>query len=146
MTSPKLRILLVEDHSATADAVRRYLEVTGYWVHVAPDVRQARAFAKGNSFDLLLADIQLPDGTGWDLMRSLRRDGDVPGVAISGFGSEADLARSKQAGFDLHLVKPLSPEELTAALEVVAAGRPQRRRHLPKQVTRPKAGNGATPR
>src|SRR5947209_5623296 len=99
MIAPKLRILLVEDHAGTADAVRKYLEVTGYCVHVARDVRCARAFAKANDFDVLLSDIQLPDGTGWDLMRTVRRRGEVGGVAISGFASDSDLERSKAAGF-----------------------------------------------
>lgn len=124
MSAPKLRILLVEDHSATANAVRKYLEVTGYAVHVAPDVRCAREYAQENEFDVLLSDIKLPDGTGWDLMRRLRRGGPVAGVAISGYGSESDIERSRAAGFGIHLVKPLSPDELTAALEVVAAARP----------------------
>jgi DNA-binding response OmpR family regulator len=124
MSAPKLRILLVEDHAATANAVRKYLEVTGYAVHVAPDVRCAREYADENEFDVLLSDIKLPDGTGWDLMRRLRRGRHVAGVAISGYGSETDIERSRAAGFGIHLVKPLSPDELTAALEVVAAGRP----------------------
>jgi DNA-binding response OmpR family regulator len=146
MSAPKLRILLVEDHSATADAIRKYLQVTGYAVHVAPDVRCAREYAQENEFDVLLSDIKLPDGTGWELMRGLRRAGHVAGVAISGYGSAADTERSRAAGFGLHLVKPLSPDELTAALEVVAAPRPAGSRDQRRDRSRASRTTGSTAR
>jgi CheY-like chemotaxis protein len=148
MSAPKLRILLVEDHSATANAVRKYLEVTGYAVHLAPDVRCAREYAQENEFDVLLSDVKLPDGTGWELMRALRRDGDgdVAGVAISGYGSDADMERSRAAGFGLHLVKPLSPDELTAALEVVAAARSVGSRDRRRDRSRATRTTGSTAR
>jgi CheY-like chemotaxis protein len=146
MSAPKLRILLVEDHSATASAIRKYLEVTGYAVHIAPDVRCAREYAQENEFDVLLSDLKLPDGTGWELMRALRRDGDVAGVAISGYGSAQDMERSRAAGFGLHLVKPLSPDELTAALEVVAAARSVGSRHQRRDRSRASRTTGSTAR
>ncbi len=120
-SSPKLRVLLVEDHAATANALRRYLEQIGYAVHVAPDARCAREYAVTDKFDVLICDIGLPDGNGWNLMRNLRRRRDFVGIAISGFGSESDLERSSAAGFRLHLTKPFSPDDLTDALEHVAA-------------------------
>lgn len=118
--SAKPRILLVEDHTATANAIGKYLRLLGYTVQIAQDVRCARELAGKHDIDVLVADIALPDGTGWDLMRELRRDHPIRGIAISGFAGPADLERSTAAGFALHLAKPLSPDELTDALESLA--------------------------
>ena len=117
--SQKTFLLLVEDHAATARAVEKYLNAIGYRVRVASDVVSARKLGAEHAFDVVVCDIQLPDGNGWDLMRELNRKRALPGIAISGFGSEADLNRSARAGFTKHLAKPFSPEDLTAALESV---------------------------
>jgi CheY-like chemotaxis protein len=68
-------------------------------------------------FDLLLSDLRLRDGNGWDLLRRLGEKGWRPqqAIAISG-GNEADVAKSKSAGFRAHLVKPIAPQVLEAAL------------------------------
>lgn len=117
--SRKTSILLVEDHASTALAVSKYLKAIGYDVEVASDVASARRLAADRAFDIIVCDIQLPDGTGWELMRGLNRTRPIPGVAISGFASDADIARSERAGFAKHLAKPFSPEDLTAALEAL---------------------------
>lgn len=109
--------MLVEDHTSTARAVGKYLEAIGYDVEIAGDAASARKLAREQSFDILVCDIQLPDGNGWDLMRELSRKGSLPAIAISGFASEVDIERSERAGFAKHLAKPFSPEDLTAALE-----------------------------
>jgi DNA-binding response OmpR family regulator len=73
--------------------------------------------------DLVLSDIALPDGTGWDMMRHIRsRWAHVPGIAMSGFGSEEDAGRSREAGFATHLTKPTLVPLLRAAIEA-ALGR-----------------------
>ncbi|MFL6542710.1 MAG: response regulator [Chthoniobacterales bacterium] len=115
--SQKISILLVEDHAATGRAVDKYLSSMGYNVQLAADVASARKLAAENAFDVLVCDIQLPDGNGCDLMRELNRKRSLPGIAISGFASEADVERSARAGFIKHLAKPFSPEDLTAALQ-----------------------------
>jgi CheY-like chemotaxis protein len=112
-----ISILLVEDHAATARAVEKYLTLVGYRVHVAADAADARELAAKQSFDLVLCDINLPDGNGWDLMRELNRARPIPGIAISGFASADDIRRSERAGFARHLAKPFSPEDLMTAVE-----------------------------
>ena len=68
-------------------------------------------------FDLLLSDIGLPDGTGWDLLRELRAGArPIRAIAISGLGAPEDLERSESAGFSEHLVKPVAPEKLEEAV------------------------------
>jgi CheY-like chemotaxis protein len=90
--------------------------------------------AAGSRFDLLLSDLRLPDGNGWDLLRRLEEAGWRPehAIAISGWGSETDLAKSKSAGFQAHLIKPLAPEALKMVLDRVATTiRPKKTKRSP---------------
>ena len=128
MSREHLRVIVVEDHADTAEALRKFLTKIGYKVYVAPDLASARALAKAVEFDLLLSDLQLPDGTGWDLMEELTAEGPVRGVAMSGFNTEADVERSRTVGFLDHLAKPLRPERLSAALRRAAGTTVSRRR------------------
>jgi len=121
MSRKPLRVIVVEDHADTAEGLRRFLTSVGYRVYVAPDVASARALAKAVEFDVLLSDLQLPDGTGWDLMEELSAEGPVKAVAMSGFNSEADVERSMRVGFLDHIAKPLVPEALSAALDRAVA-------------------------
>lgn len=109
----------MEDHPATARAIGKYLDAIGYNVEVAIDIASARKLAANHVFDILVCDIQLPDGNGCELMRELNRKRSLPGIAISGFASDADMLRSDRAGFAKHLAKPFSPDDLTAALEAL---------------------------
>jgi two-component system, chemotaxis family, CheB/CheR fusion protein len=110
------RILLVEDHADTSEALGRLLVLRGHSVGVAHDVRSALELGRRDPFDLVISDISLPDGTGVELMTQLRASG-MRGIAISGFGMSGDLERSKAVGFAEHLVKPLSLEKLEAAID-----------------------------
>jgi PAS domain S-box-containing protein len=121
-----LRILLVEDHADTAEAMAELLGLLGHQVTVAGDVAGAltagEAAASCGSLDLLISDLGLPDGSGLDVMRALSRFR-VPGIALSGYGMEEDVRRSHEAGFRRHLTKPVSLPQLQAALrEIVGAG------------------------
>ena len=72
-------------------------------------------------FDLVLCDIGLPDGTGYDVISKAKTKGPIKAVAITGFGTDEDIRRSKEAGFDFHLVKPVDFQELRTVLEQVGA-------------------------
>jgi two-component system CheB/CheR fusion protein len=117
MSREPYRIIVVEDHASTAEALRKFLTTIGYKVYIAPDVASARALAKAIEFDLLLSDLRLPDGTGWDLMKELSATKPVSAIAISGHNTEADVEKSRKVGFLDHIAKPLVAEELTAAIE-----------------------------
>jgi PAS domain S-box-containing protein len=115
--APGISILYVEDHEDTARVIKLLLEGRGYRVTVASDLAGARAAATGRRFDLMISDIGLPDGTGLDLMRDLRACGAVArGIAISGFGTREDIARSIDAGFSEHLIKPVNFQQLDEAV------------------------------
>jgi signal transduction histidine kinase/CheY-like chemotaxis protein len=112
-----LRILLVDDHQDTCVALERLLVRRGHLVAAAHNVRSAMEAAARNSFDLLISDIALPDGTGTELMTYLRAMSQMPGIAISGFGMNGDVQKSLEAGFIEHLVKPVKMENLEAAID-----------------------------
>jgi CheY-like chemotaxis protein len=84
---------------------------------VAAGVQEALDLAATSDtrFDLLFSDLRLPDGNGWDLLRRLEDGGRRPrqAAAISAWGSETDVAKSKSAGFAAHLVKPIAPQIAT---------------------------------
>jgi len=112
-----LRILLVDDHPDTCAALEKLLTLRGHSVAAAHSMREAMEVAgAGVSFDLLISDVGLPDGNGMDLIRYLRAQRPIRGIAISGFGMDADIRKSIEAGFAEHLVKPVKLEKLEAAI------------------------------
>jgi PAS domain S-box-containing protein len=118
-----LRILLVEDHEDTAEAMADLLRLIGHEVEVARSVTTALALAAtfpGGGIDLVVSDLGLPDGSGHDLMRELVRLYGWKGIALSGYGMEEDIRRSQEAGFARHLTKPVNLEALRAAIGQVA--------------------------
>lgn len=116
----RLRILLVEDHRDTRHALSRLLTHFGHQTSVADGTRTAIQMMASHHFDLVLCDIGLPDGSGYDVISKAKAKGPIKAVAITGFGTEEDLRRSKEAGFDYHLIKPVDFQELRAVLEQVA--------------------------
>jgi len=116
-----LRLLLVEDNEPTLEVMTTLLELAGHDVKPAPDVRTARKLAESHPFDLVVSDLGLPDGNGFDLMVELRDRYGLKGIAVSGFGMEEDLRRSRASGFLEHLVKPVDIDKLKAALARAAA-------------------------
>ena len=115
-----LRIFLVENHHDTLEYMQMYLEMFGHTVLTADSMTEALATLPGANCDVLLSDIGLPDGDGWTLMRCLQLPRPIYGIAMSGFGMGADQLRSQEAGYRHHLLKPINPKELDAALEAAA--------------------------
>ncbi len=111
------RILVVDDHLDTCIGMKLLLERRGYSVRIANNVASALTQAAEDYPDLLISDLGLPDGTGFDLMEKIRLSSDVRGIALSGFGTEEDVARSRKAGFTEHLIKPVNVEALDAILK-----------------------------
>lgn len=116
-TARPLRILLVEDHIDTSRAMARLLSRIGHQVRTAGTVRAAVDAVRAGPVDLVISDLGLPDGNGHDLMRMLRGFGPVRGIALSGYGSDDDVRRSQDAGFDTHLTKPTDFENLVETIE-----------------------------
>jgi signal transduction histidine kinase len=114
-----VRLLLVEDHEDTNRSLTRLLRRRGYDVYPAYDVRSALDLAATKQFDVLVSDIGLPDGSGTDLLKALRAKGEVLGIALSGYGMEEDVRRSRDVGFSHHLVKPVDLNKLDSIIQAV---------------------------
>ena len=121
-SSAKLRILLVEDHKDTAQIMARLLEQLDYEIKTADSIAAARKLTAVYSFDLVVSDLGLPDGSGNDLMRELRGKHAMKGIALTGWGMEEDVRATVEAGFDRHLTKPVNFQSLVAAIREVVQG------------------------
>lgn len=122
-----LHILLVEDHPDTADAMETLLSVVGHRVTVANTARDALAAAEaaqagrdGGGIDLVISDVGLPDVSGHELMSELKSRFHLRGIALSGYGMDEDVQRSREAGFERHLTKPVNMQILQEAIREVA--------------------------
>ncbi len=123
-----IRVLLVEDHEPTRIALTQLLTRRHYEVKTAATLVEARALSHEQAFQLLISDIGLPDGSGLELIKELRaRNKDLRGIALTGYGMEQDIARSQEAGFTVHLTKPVGVQSLERALAqaVEAAALPE---------------------
>jgi len=120
-TMTSLRILLVEDHDDTRRVLARLLTHFGYQVSIASTLEEALNTIKSERFDAILSDIGLPDGTGYDLISEAKRTQQVKAVALTGYGMSNDVRRSKEAGFDFHLTKPVDIAELRSVLRRLSA-------------------------
>ena len=120
-TSKPLRILLVEDHQDTRRTLSRLLTHFGHNVVTADNVGRAMAIMASNNIDAVLCDIGLPDGSGYEVAAQARANGGIKAIALTGFGTEQDVQRSKEAGFDFHLVKPINFQELQTVLDQSSA-------------------------
>ena len=116
--SPKsgLRVLLVEDHPSSRQALARLLANRKIEVIEAANATEALAKAQAHPFDLVISDIGLPDINGYELMKQLKATYGCSGFALTGYGSQADIAQSKAAGFTIHLTKPVQTQALDDAL------------------------------
>lgn len=119
-----LRILYVEDHADTRVVMERLLTGEGYAVVAADSCRAAREAATAGPFDLLIADVGLHDGDGWQLLAELQELYPLRGIVVSGYGMASDVAESVHAGFDRHLTKPIDFPSLAKTIEEVAASLP----------------------
>src|SRR5262245_12666657 len=116
-TSKPLRILLVEDHMDTRRTLSRLLTHFGHNVVTADNVEGAMDIMGSDNVDAVLCDIGLPDGSGYEVAAQARAKGHIKAIALTGFGTEQDVQRSKEAGFDFHLIKPINFQELRSVLE-----------------------------
>ncbi|RBP44338.1 PAS domain S-box-containing protein [Roseimicrobium gellanilyticum] len=112
----QVRVLLVEDHPDTARVLAVLLRRAGYNVDTAVSVASALELGDANTYDLLVSDLGLPDGSGYELMRRMRETRPMKGIAMSGFGMDRDVQKSLQAGFSEHVVKPVDIGQLQAAM------------------------------
>ncbi|MGA7215238.1 MAG: response regulator [Terrimicrobiaceae bacterium] len=114
-----MRILLVENHEDTLTYLTRYLQQLGHDVCAVSDMASALRAVSSSRFDVLISDIGLPDGDGWQLISQMKSK--PFGIAMSGFGASSDREKSQAAGYKHHLTKPFLPDDLDALLEEAAS-------------------------
>lgn len=115
-----LMILVVDDHFDTVRALNHLLSALGHEVRSATSVRGAMELARANSFDLLISDLGLPDGTGLELMRQVNQLRPTKGIAVTGRDEPGDLRDCENAGFAARLTKPTDLPRLLATIQQVA--------------------------
>ena len=121
-----MRILVVEDDREAADLLVLILQERGATVSMAGDYEAGVAALQAQGIDMLVSDIGLPGKDGYDLIRYVRASQDayagVPAIALTAFGRETDRQLAMDAGFNLHLAKPLQPQKLLDAIKALSAG------------------------
>ena len=118
-----LSIFIVENHADTLKYLTMYLKQLGHHVQSARSLKEALAELPASDCDVLISDIGLPDGDGWELMERAHFERPVYAIAMSGFGMNSDRQKSKAAGYRHHVLKPFSPDELEPMLEEAARER-----------------------
>jgi CheY-like chemotaxis protein len=115
-----LRILVVENHADTLRILKSYLESLGHTVTAASNKAQALREVPGLPLDVLISDIGLADGSGWELLAEAQFAAPVFAVAMSGYGMRSDQDKSTRAGFQRHIRKPFDLDLLDEILDEAA--------------------------
>jgi len=115
------RVLLVEDHTDTRQVLERLLTSFGCVVSSAGSVAEAVRLADQGEYDVLISDIGLPDGSGMQVMEHVRGRRAMKGIALTGYGQDEDLRRSREAGFETHLTKPVNFQVLRETIKKVVS-------------------------
>ena len=115
-----LRLLLVDDHADTRGVLSRLLTRCGHKVVTTDSAQKALGILEASQFDALISDIGLPGENGYHLVGEAKRKQSLKSVALSGFGTDADIQRSLEAGFDYHVTKPIDFEGLRQLLQKIA--------------------------
>jgi CheY-like chemotaxis protein len=124
------RVLIIDDRRDAVHPLVKMLQMAGHEIEVAGDGASGLATASRFQPDVVLCDIGLPDMDGYEVARRFRLD---PGlstaglVAVTGYGQESDRIRALEAGFDLHLTKPVGAAEVRRVLDYLAGQKSQPR-------------------
>ncbi len=115
-----LRILVVDDHVDTTRVINKLLSSYGHKVRTAGTATDALDILGEERFDVIVSDIGLPDATGYELMRQIKSRYSIKGIAMSGYGSDEDVRKSREAGFSDHIVKPTNVAQLEQTIRPIA--------------------------
>jgi len=116
------RIVVVEDHADSRDALQTLLTLDGHHVEAAADGRAGLGLILDTRPEVALIDVGLPELDGYEVARQVRRASGgttIRLIALTGYGQSYDRTRAQEAGFDLHLTKPVEPRELRKVLAVI---------------------------
>ena len=129
VAEPRCSVLIADDNRDAADSLALLLQMSGYELHVCHGGREALALARRERPDALVLDIGMPGMTGYEVARHIREEdwgGEALLIAVTGWGQQEDRERSRAAGFDHHLTKPVDPDVLQGLLAQFASHRDRR--------------------
>lgn len=113
------KILVVEDEKNIREVIREYAEFEGYTVFEAEDGMEAIAMCRQNDFDVIVMDVMMPRLNGFSACKEIKKIKDIPVLILSARGEEYDRLFGFEMGIDDYVVKPFSPKELMARLNVI---------------------------
>ena len=113
------KLLIVDDEPKIREVIREYAEFNGYEVEEAADGMSAVGLCKLNHYDLVILDIMMPKLDGFSACKEIKKIQDVPVIMLSARGEEYDKLFGFELGIDDYIVKPFSPKELMARINVV---------------------------
>ncbi|MDO5301301.1 MAG: response regulator transcription factor [Tissierellia bacterium] len=123
------RILVVDDEKKIREVIRTYAEFEGHKVTEASDGLEAVELCKKNDYDVIVMDIMMPRLDGFSAYREIKKEKDIPVLMLSARGEEYDKLFGFEIGIDDYVVKPFSPKELMARLNVIVRRRNQKQEH-----------------
>ncbi len=112
-------IYIVEDHSVIREGVRRYLELAGYKALGFPNLTSVKEAFRITKADLLIQDVMLPDGDGFEFVQELRKTMDIPVIFMTARVGEEDRIHGFELGADDYISKPFSPKELVLRVQAI---------------------------
>ena len=114
-----IHILLVEDDKNISNTISYYLQSKGYIIHTAKNVKEGIEKIKNNDYDLMLLDINLPDGTGYDLYQEMKTIREIPTIFLTALDEEKDIVKGFDLGADDYITKPFHAGELLSRIKNV---------------------------
>lgn len=125
-----MRILLVEDNSAIVMGLEYLLSLEGYEVSTADNIMRAKGILEREECDLVLLDIALPDGNGFDFCRMIKREGRIPVIFLTAKDEEADVVKGLDLGADDYVIKPFRNRELVSRIKAALRRRGKESKEL----------------
>lgn len=113
------QIYIVEDHKAISDGVSQYLQIAGYEAHVFADITSVKKALETDTPDLILQDVMLPDGDGFEFIKNLKKHKDIPVIFMTAKITESDRITGFELGADDYITKPFSPRELVLRVQAL---------------------------
>lgn len=114
-----MNIFLLEDDEAIGIALTYSLQSEGYEVMLAKSIREAKSVIDNNTFSLYLLDLTLPDGSGYDICKAVKAQGDYPVIFLTAYDDEANVVMGFDLGADDYIAKPFRLKELLARIKSV---------------------------
>ena len=121
------KLLLVEDDKNISSTISYYLQSEGFEINTSKNVKEAMEKIKNNEYDLMLLDINLPDGTGYELYEEMKKFQEIPTIFLTALDEEKDIVKGFDLGADDYITKPFHAGELLSRIKNVL-------RHSPKKI------------